>query len=329
MRRLIVLIVAAAALWGGYWFIAARGLETGLRNWLATPQVGWATEYADLNVRGFPNRLDTVIEKPVVTTDSGIAWRAPFFQAMALSYKPNHVILVWPDQQTVETPFGTANITTNDMRGSIVFSASTDLALDHSNFVIDGLRAAISESGEFTAKSALFATRLAPARTNVHEIGLDASDITPPADILAQLGLGRAAPAVIEQLKLDAALGFDRPLDRFALEGTPAQINRIELKHTRVQWGDMALRANGDLDVDRAGNLDGSITLGITNWKQVLTLAVNGGLIPQRQAKQIERGLALLSANRDTLELPLNLRGGVMSLGPIPLGPAPRLRQRQ
>ena len=326
MRRLIVLIVAAAALWGGYWVVASRGLEAGLRNWLATPQVGWAAEYADMNVRGFPNRLDTVIDNPVVTTDTGITWRAPFFQAMALSYKPNHVILVWPNQQTIETPFGTASVTTGDMRGSIVFGANTDLTLDHSNFVIEGLRAAMASGGELTAKNALFATRLAPVRTNVHEIGLDASEITPPADMLAQLGLGRAAPAVIEQVKLDAALGFDRPLDRFALEGTPAQINRIELKHARVQWGDMALRAHGDLDVDSAGTLDGSITLGITNWRNVLRLAVNAGLIPKQQAKQIERGFALLSANGDALELPLYMRGGVMSLGPIPLGPAPRLR---
>jgi hypothetical protein len=59
----------------------------------------------------------------------------------------------------------------------------------------------------------------------------------------------------------------------------------------------------------------------------VLRLGVALGLIRPETAPTVERAgesLARIGGNAEVLTLPLVFAGGRMSLGPIPLGPAPR-----
>ena len=101
MRRLLVVVLVAALAWGGYWFVGARAVESGLTAWIDQRRAeGWAADYATLNTRGFPNRFDTTItDLQLADPHTGVAWTAPFFQILALSYRPNHVIAVWPDSR--------------------------------------------------------------------------------------------------------------------------------------------------------------------------------------------------------------------------------------
>jgi hypothetical protein len=73
---------------------------------------------------------------------------------------------------------------------------------------------------------------------------------------------------------------------------------------------------------------DGRITLKITNWRDLLRVARNAGLLPEPLMPTIERAfeiLAGLSGPPDTLDAPLTFANGIVSFGPVPLGPAPRL----
>jgi hypothetical protein len=66
----------------------------------------------------------------------------------------------------------------------------------------------------------------------------------------------------------------------------------------------------------------------ITNWRDLLRVARNAGLLPEPLMPTIERAfeiLAGLSGPADTLDAPLTFAGGIVSFGPLPLGPAPRL----
>ena len=101
MRVLLGVTALLGALWAGYWVVGSSAAQSGMADWFDERRAeGWVAEYDDLAVRGFPNRFDAgFTEISLADPGTGLAWQAPFFQLLALSYKPNHVIAVWPDEQ--------------------------------------------------------------------------------------------------------------------------------------------------------------------------------------------------------------------------------------
>lgn len=328
MRKLLVLIVVLALGWAGYWFVGATAVERGLTGWLEDRRAaGWTAGYGDLGVSGFPNRFDTTltdlhIDDPL----TGFGWRGPFFQAFALSYRPNHVIAVFPPQQTILTPYEEIDLAAGDMRGSVVVSPGMTLALDRATFVAEDVEATGSLGWSASVEEARFAVREA-VRENAYDIGLEMLGVTPDAALTEAVDPGDTLPAAIERVRLDATVVYSRPLDRFALQGVRPQPVAIEVNDARATWGDLAVTAEGELDVDPQGIPTGILTLEVRNWRQMLALAVEAGLVPERLAETAERGLALLAGlgGGDDLRVPLTFRDGTVSLGPVPLGPAPRL----
>ncbi len=88
--------------------------------------------------------------------------------------------------------------------------------------------------------------------------------------------------------------------------------------------GGIQMRAAGAVTVDSEGVPEGRITVKITNWRDLLQVAGNAGLVPEPLMPTVERAfeiLAGLSGPRDTLDAPLTFAGGIVSFGPLPLGP--------
>ena len=102
MRALAWIVAVLTALWGGYWFVGSSALESAtLRGVDDLRAQGNTLDYSDLSLQGFPNRFDMTVTDPVfVSAQNGFGWKAPFVQSFALSYRPNEVIVVFPDSQT-------------------------------------------------------------------------------------------------------------------------------------------------------------------------------------------------------------------------------------
>ena len=330
MRKLLVVVLVLAGLWGGYWFIGARAMETGLSGWLdARAADGWVAEYAAVNTRGFPNRFDTTVsELMLADPETGVAWTAPFFQILTLSYKPNHIIAVWPDEQTVASPYERITVAAEKMQGSVVFEPGTALTLDRSTFVLDGMTFESTAGWSAAISEGRLATRQTSALEHHHDIGFEANLVRPAEPVLAALDPAKMLPEVIDTMRIDATVGFDAPWDRYAIEDARPGITSVDLKELRANWGEMDLRATGELDVDAEGVPSGRITVRAENWRQMLDVARSAGLVPESMAPTVARGLeflAGLSGKPDTLDAPLTFRNGFVAFGPIPLGPAPRL----
>lgn len=330
MRRLLVVVAVAALAWAGYWFIGARAVESGLAIWIDQRRdEGWVADYATLRTQGFPNRFDTTItDLQLADPQTGVAWSVPFFQILALSYKPNHVIAIWPDEQTVATPFQTITVTNDRMRGSVVLRPGTSLELDRSVFELRDFRLDSSLGWSASLDSGSLGTRPAVGKVDTHDVGFDAVGVRPSRDLLKALNPGGTLPEVFEKLHVETTISFDAPWNRFAIEDQRPQITKLDLGILQANWGQMDLHAAGTLDVDAAGAPTGRITVRAKNWREMLQLAVASGVVAEGIAPTIERALELLSemsGNPKTLDAPLSFQNGVMSFGPIPLGPAPRL----
>ncbi len=330
MRKLIYLILGLAGVWAGYWFVGSTALESGFRSWLDQERnQGLQTNYSTLATRGFPNRFDTTItEIDVVDSNSGFGWAAPFFQVFALSYKPNHIIAVFPNEQSVQIPDQLISITSEEMRASVVFEPGTSLAFERGVVELKDLDLGSDEGWTAGLKSGLFSVRQTVGRPNSYDISLDFEKLDPPERFRQFFSSSLFLKNAMGQAELRATAGFDRPWDRFAAEGQAPVLQSINFDNVRIDWGELGLTASGMVMLDRNGIPDGRISITAKNWRKMYGAFVNAGLVAPNVKSTVESLLEILanmSGDPGSLEAPLSFQNGRMSFGPIPLGPAPRL----
>ncbi len=322
MKRLALAVIAAAVLWSGWWFYAAAGLRGEIESWFeARRGDGWQAQYEKLSVRGFPNRLDATLTGVVLADpESGLAWQAPFFQILQLVYKQGHEILIWPDSQTLRVNGGEYAITSDGLRASLVHDAEG--VIDRANLEATSLNIAGPEGGVALA-GLTTGLQAVPSRPATYRLGLAADAVAGP-----QAGLV-PRPDRVDALALRAEITFDAPWTTAAPREARPQPTQIDLRLAEYQVDGVELKLAGRLDVDAAGRGDGEVTLRMVNWRDLMerlreNQQMSGGLLAA-----LEQGLSLtsqLTGDGTTLDVTLRVDEGQMSLGLIPLGPAPLLR---
>ena len=327
MRALIWITAVLSLAYGGYWVVASSQVRAGATRALDEMRADGRADYSAVSLSGFPSRFDLTITDPVIS-DGQASWRAPFLQVFALSYRPNHIIAVWPHEQTLAVAGQSIAVTSDDMRASAVFGAQTALPLDRSTFVASALRLASDADWGLGLAELRAATERAGGDPLRHKIGLEARGLAPSPALKSLIDPQGILPSEAEILRLDATLDFDRALDRLAGEGGGPRLLALTLTEARLGWGDLVFSAAGSLTFDPAGVPQGRIDLRAESWREMLRLAVAAGVVQPDAAPALERGLeqvALAGGAADVVELPLTFAGGWINLGLIPLGPAPRL----
>jgi hypothetical protein len=332
---LMIVVVLATAGWSGYWFWASRTVESAFATWFEERRTeGWVAEYDDLSVVGFPNRIDTTFSNlSLADPETGLAWEADFFQVLALSYKPNHVIAIWPPKQVLATPYEKMTLATGDMRASLVLEPGIDLALDRTTLTAENLTITPEDAADGTRFKALTlaAERVAIDAAPSYRLGLASEGFAPSLPWRAHLDPAASLPDTLDALRADVTITFDKPWDRHAIEDARPQPREIRVKLAEARWGRLELQLAGALTVDAGGLPDGSLTIKAKNWREILALAVNAGALPPGFAETLEDGLTLvasLAGNPQTLDVPLDFRNGRVFLGPVPIGLAPVLKLR-
>ena len=333
MRWLMGITIILAALWSGWWFIGSAAQKTAIDTWLTQQgERGWVAERDTLGVTGFPNRFDTVVTGlHLADPQSGWSWQTPEFQILALSYKPNHIIAVWPGEQLIGSPYENITITTETLRGSVVFEPDTALALDRTAIEIADLKLTSNDGWNSTlAKGQLNTARAAEGTAPgfAHDIWFNAENLTVPRHMIERFDPARILPDELKVARMKVTTSFDAPWDRLAIEGDKPTLTGVSLKDLTVTWGELDLRARGQFDVDANGYPQGSIDVTAINWREMVKLSVSSGLVPQNLADTAESGLALLahlSGDSKTIKVPLVFSGETMSLGPVPIGRSPKL----
>lgn len=329
MRKILAVALLLGGIWGGYWFVGSTAMERALVAWIDDRQTdGWVAEYETLNTRGFPNRFDTTVtELELADPRTGVAWSAPWFQILSLSYRPHHVIAVWPDKQVLATPFERIDITSADMRGSMVLEPTTALGLDRSSIVTERVELASTLGWTASMEHAQLAVRRTPTVANSYDLSLEARGVKPASELVRMISRGVLLPEVFDGLEIRATVEFDAPWDRFTIERARPQPRRIQLDILKAQWGELDLWMAGELLVDSAGLATGEITVKAKNWRDMVKIAVGAGVMAPEFEGTITSALeflAGLSGDPETLDTPLKFDRGRVWFGPVPLGQAPR-----
>lgn len=329
MRGLITITLLVAFGWGTWWFIGSTAQKTAIKTWLEQQQqAGWVAETEALTVNGFPNRFDTVMTNLELSDPYvGWSWQAPEFQILSLSYKPNHIIAVWPGEHVVATPNDSVKINSERARSSVIFKPETSLALSRLQLEVKDMiavgandwQASVSE-----ASIAFFADDIAP---DAYNLFIKATDVTPPTGWRETVMQDNPLPESIPETLLDAALTFDHPWDRFAVEGETPRLTALRIRDLRFIWGALELRGVGDITIDSAGFAEGEFTIQARNWRDLLQLLVATNMLTTDMAETLEKGLGLIAraaGNPETIEIPLRFASTRTYLGFFPIAAAPQ-----
>jgi len=317
MRILLALAILASLGWGGYWFVGARALDQAVGATLRGNAALSATEH---RVRGFPNRFDLTVTEPRITAP-GATWQAPFVQIFALSYRPNHLIAVFPNDQGFSLAGIAGTLGTADLRASLVMRPETALPLDRTALVAE--QPALDFAGMVQRADVLrFASRaLAPER---HELALEAEVLFLDPALWALVDPSGQFPRRIDALRLQGEVELSAPLDRNLLEGASPQLADLVLTGLSASWEGVDIAITGQVRADPAGRATGDVVVAITGWPALLAqLRASGIEVPPMLAA----GLSAMAdpATPERVEVPLRLRAGLVQLGAFSLLELPPL----
>ncbi len=333
MRKLAWLAVLAAALWSGYWYAGARGIERGLALWLEARRAeGWQAEAAGIETAGFPFAFETTVTGiALVDPETGLGWEAPEFRFGAPAHAPTRAHAYWPQTQLLLTPRERIDIAASEMHAALGLVPGPRFMLDNVELALSDVVLASSAGW----RASLGTGSLMTARTDedplAHDIRFTAQDVVPARFVLLALDPTGRLPEEIAEMDLDLRAGFDAPWDRQAVEARRPQPVRLDLRRLKLLWGAMQIEAAGSVTVDANGVPEGSITVRAVNWREMLEIAAGAGWVPAELVPGIEEGLSLLAGltgNPRTIDAPLSFRNGIVAIGPVPLGPAPVLKIR-
>ena len=320
MKLLLIVVLALAALYAGYWVVASRGLDRGLRSGIAAAEAqGWQIDSASLTTGGFPSRFDVTARDLTVTSPSGgLVWQTPWVETAALSYRPNKVIAVFAPTQSLRIGRQTVAVDSDGLRASAAVAPNT--ALSFTNLTAEAQRLSLGFDGGATVTTgkALLALRALAPQDNTYEVFLSLDEIRPAAPL-------PGLPDGAARLTTDATAVLDRPLDRTTILPSRPAVTGLTLNSLDLTWGDLRLTGSGAVDVDAAGLPDGEITVKAEGWDRLIDLLATTGVIAP-QAVQGVRSMAGMMVRDGALTLPLTFANGRMAMGPIPLGPAPVIR---
>ena len=328
MRILTSIIITLALIWAGYWFWAARAERQAVARFLASRQAaGWTAETSGYTVRGFPSRFDLTLNALSLGQPAhGFVWHTPFLQLGASSYAPFTLQAHLPGEQRFDTPAGPVGLQSGRIYASLQLVPGLALRLRQLTARLDTPRLSLPDGATLALSQILLDVVPVAGVPHQQDITLDAGDIALPPEAKAMLDPKGALPDLVKDLHLGLRADLDRPLDLRSTEAPP-RLTALTLRDCRLIWGPMRITASGQLHLDAEGRPEGQIRLTIRDWQPLIDMAVAQGLLKPGIAPTVSNMMAALAnSGGDSGEatLPLDLGGGMLSLGPLPLASLPR-----
>ena len=330
MKQIVRLLVVLAVLWSAWWLGTGYMTRSAVSQWFATQaDEGWQAEFSSISTTGYPIWNRTRIAYPTLADpQTGVAWRADWLGLESRATQPGEQLLVFPETAQRLSYFDQSlALTVNSMQARLHVDPKAqlqvfDLGLGTMAWQVSG------EAGTIASGDGIALTMTQGAVAEVYDINAKVENLTIAQSARSLIRIPDALPDAVETLQLDMTVQFTRPWDLTALSENRPQPTVIKLSLAEARWGELQLLAAGQVDLNAQGIPTGTLTVKAENWRQMLALAVETGALPAeltRPTEQTLRTLARLGGNPDALDIKLTFQNGRMSVGILPLGPAPRI----
>ena len=319
MRKLVGLAIVACLFWIGGTVLVTRAVSAVIDDRRANGFDITADQSPNLSPALMGTRLSALSARH---TGGLMTLTADDIVIALRSFAPTTARVILNGATTFDGPTGSVAVTqgtlTGDMRVGLKPSAPVRM--------INLTSGAVGLSGDtmLTGWGALDA-QAQEDTAGAYDIGAQWQDIALSPAILKQIDpSGATVPATIQSVSVDGRVTFDGSI---ALNDTdPRYMTKLTLADATVTWGGVQMMASGELTIDAAGIPQGVITVDIKGAAQVIDLMVATGAIDPAVSANYRTLITSMQRPDGTLSLPIGFRSGRMSVGFIPLGPAPVFR---
>jgi len=333
MRRLTTFAMIGAGAWSLWWYVGARGQETGIAVWLDTQRNrGWVAEAGAVEIEGYPTdfemrAVDIVLSDP----RAGWLWSAPELLAASRAYSPTRIAVSWPREQMFAVPGDRTRIRSEKMETILDLRPGPAMELRQAATVVAAL--VIDAQSGWQAGARRLVANLAEdagdqAPANSYSLHLEAAEVILPPQLVAAIDPTGWLKPRIDRLTVLTHGTLGAALGRETIETGVVALHALTISEASFEWGKMRLSLRGALTVDDQGFPVGKIDIEVREWRQMVRLARRSGLIDRQIARSITKAVELataLAGSGEVLNLTIRFRGGKIRLGPVAIADAPQL----
>jgi len=329
------LLAVIVILYSVFWFVAAGRIEQAVGDWAGSMREhNLDLVWRGMRVRGFPfafrvEMSDARLHDQTTTFTGDV--QTPMLSASASPWDFYAWQLAAPEGLTVDARAPSrpsVRITAKVATGAVLAGAAdngTTIWLA-ANDVTTAMATPLNISTK-TAKFWLILPGHAPqGHTDpAMAVAVDASGVAPPA-----------VPAPLHGIVDEFAFGLTvkGPISAATPPRRAAEVWRdaggtIELDHLTLRWGNLGVRATGTLALDENLQPIGALSGGVAGYPELLRALVAAGRLRRNDADVADVALSFLARagpdGRPEIATSLAIQEGQMLLGPVKLGPAPRI----
>jgi hypothetical protein len=323
-----VLAVIVAVGWTAGW-LWARG-EARVRmdeSVEALRRAGYDVSWQSRGIGGYPFRLSVTLTEPRIREPSGWGLEAPSLEAQARISSPTSWIVAAPQGLTFVRPIGGAVQT----RGKVIRASLTHLTETPPRFSFEGVDLTF-QPGPGAQPFGLQAAK----RVEFHLRGNDQLDEgllslrvdEGKARLTGLLGriAGERPVSIVWNATLSKMSSLQGRTWPEAVRRWTDAGGRMTLRQAGVTAGEAVLGSNsGTFGVGSDGRVTGVMDVTLRQGPRALGALGETGMIPQERAEAAAAVAAAREGTGDVAQASIHFQAGQTTLGPVALGPSPKV----
>ena len=322
-----VLLLIAIAGWSVFWFWArgeaASRMDTAVAD---LKRAGYAVTWKDRTLGGYPFRMDVALNDFSAREPSGWAIQAPRLEAEAFMHAPGYWIVAAPQGLTFVRPLGGPVA----VKGELIRASLSHLDARPPSFSFEGVKLAFEPAPGAQPFALSSADRV--------EFHLRAGPDDEGA-VFAEVKNGKARLS-----GLLARIAGDKPVS-FSWNSTLSRMSAFTgatwpeaVRHWTAAGGQMTLRSagitagdaligtnSGRLGVGADGRLTGALDVTLRQAPRALGVMGDSGVIPQPNATAAQAVVRARQGADQASRAAITFQAGQTTLGPVAIGPAPKV----
>tara|TARA_R110000868_G_scaffold177224_3_gene415567 strand:- start:7096 stop:8094 length:999 start_codon:yes stop_codon:yes gene_type:complete len=322
----VIGVFALLVLYTGYWLHAKSTIESQVSVWIARQEsAGYVIDRERIRVTGYPYRFQVEMTAPqfrAPETDGGWFARMDMLKAHALFYDFQHWIIefdgpLWfeygPAPMTaleVDAELALVSLVSNSRGETIRIGAELD------NFQIT---ARAGDAPDIQSIDKLLLSGIV-GEDDTLRVRFEASGVsTSPSAFTPDVRRAFGDTAELSRLDVSvthwATLANDADAAAWSRAG-----GRLHIAESTLEWGPAHLSGVGEFTLDQTAQLDGRLSLHITDPDALADALVQAKLVPAENEQALRLAAMMAPRGPDGVALPFRVRDGGVYLGPVRLG---------
>ncbi|MFN4176489.1 DUF2125 domain-containing protein [Phenylobacterium sp.] len=323
-----VLAVLVVIAWTAGWLWVRGEVRTRMdRSVEMLKRAGYEVTWKDRGIGGYPFRFNVTLTEARVREPSGWALEAPVLEAQSRVSSPTSWVIAAPEGATFVRPMGGPV----QVKGKVIRASLTHLREVPPRFSFEGVDLTFQPSAGAQPFGLEAAKRVEFHLRGAKELDEALVSVRVEDGKARLAGLfGRIAgerPVSIvwnaTLTKISAFTGSDWP---GAVRHWVDAGGRMTLREAGVTAGEAVLGSNsGTLTVAADGRLSGVLDVTLRQGPRALGAMGEAGVIPQERAEAAAAVAAAREGTGDVARATIHFQAGQTTLGPVALGPSPKV----